>query len=87
MSEREKIVRAPELQEWIGLSRSTVWRLVKAGEFPAPIRLHGNAVAWREQDVNEWIKSRPLATTEQESGGDEANQHQTRSTGGRNDDE
>ncbi|MFM0752606.1 AlpA family phage regulatory protein [Paraburkholderia strydomiana] len=71
MSEREKIVRAPELQEWIGLSRSTVWRLVKVGEFPAPIRLHGNAVAWREQDVNEWIKSRPLATTEQENGSDE----------------
>lgn len=67
MSEREKIVRAHELQEWIGLSRTTVWRLIKLGDFPAPIRLHGAAVAWRECDINEWLNTRPLAT-EQEKG-------------------
>lgn len=44
------------------LSRSTVWAMVKDGEFPAPVRLSARRVAWRRADVDEWVSSRSPAT-------------------------
>jgi prophage regulatory protein len=45
----------------------TLWRLEKAGKFPARRRLGMNSVAWLEEDVNTWIASRPAIG--QSSGG------------------
>ncbi|MDE0133136.1 MAG: AlpA family phage regulatory protein [bacterium] len=47
-----------------GLSRTTLWRLRRTGEFPAPVRLGGDAsraVGWLRSDIEEWILSRPAA--------------------------
>lgn len=38
-------------------SRSTIWRRVRAGNFPQPLRI-GNLTRWREDDVLEWLESR-----------------------------
>jgi len=48
--------------EATGLSRMTLWRLEKAGHFPARRRLGPNSVAWLESDVTAWIESRPRAS-------------------------
>ena len=45
----------------IRLSRTSLWRMVKAGDFPAPIRLSARAVGWRVGDVQRWLESRPAA--------------------------
>lgn len=50
-----KILRTKAVCERIGLSRTTLWRRVRGGEFPAPLRLGANAVGWREQVVEEWL--------------------------------
>ena len=55
-----KIFRLPGVVERTGLSPATVWRLVRAGRFPAPIRLGVRAVGWRRADIQTWVASRPV---------------------------
>lgn len=45
-----------------GLSRSTIWRRVRAGTFPAPISLGENSVGWPSNVIADWIASRPAVT-------------------------
>lgn len=33
------------------LSKSTIYRLIKDGKFPAPIKIAKKRVAWREEDI------------------------------------
>lgn len=42
-----------------GLSRTTLWRRIRAGTFPAPIQLGENSVGWPEHIVTDWIATRP----------------------------
>jgi prophage regulatory protein len=42
-----------------GLSRMTIWRLERAGEFPRRRQLGARSVAWLQSEVEEWIESRP----------------------------
>ena len=42
-SERQ-ILRVADLQAQLRLSRTTIWRLRRADEFPQPIRLSANAL-------------------------------------------
>jgi prophage regulatory protein len=44
-----------------GLSRMTIWRLERAGEFPRRRQLGARSVAWLQSDVEQWIESRPVA--------------------------
>jgi prophage regulatory protein len=39
-------------------SSSTLWRTVKAGTFPEPIKLSTRVTAWRVGDVRAWIKAK-----------------------------
>ena len=41
----------------IPVSSSTLWRMVKNGSFPKPIKLSARTSAWRVEDVREWIES------------------------------
>ena len=42
-----------------GLSKSTLYRLIKLGHFPQPLRLTQRAVRWRREEVDEWLLHRP----------------------------
>ena len=53
-----RILRFPEVRRRVGLSRSTMWRLIRRGEFPANIRLTDSAVGWREDQVDAWLRQR-----------------------------
>lgn len=53
-----KLLRKPAVLERVPWSDTTLWRQVKAGNFPAPIKISANAVAWREADVEQWIADR-----------------------------
>jgi len=52
------IIRLKELTKWLQISRSFVYAQIKNGNFPLPIRLGQRAVAWRIQDVKNWIDTR-----------------------------
>ena len=56
------LIRAKRLRtEFVPLSRTQLWRLVRAGEFPKPVRLSKNAVAWRRDEVEAWVRQRERA--------------------------
>ncbi len=58
-----KLLRIKQVMEATGLSRMTLWRLEKAGDFPIRRRLGSNSAAWLESDIAAWIESRPRANT------------------------
>jgi prophage regulatory protein len=51
--------RLPTVLAATGLGRSTVYRLIAAGSFPAPVRLGPRALGWRWSDLDQWTRSRP----------------------------
>ncbi len=55
---RLKLLRFPAIRERTGLSRTTIWRLERRGDFPKHRRISTNAVAWVEEEVLSWIRSR-----------------------------
>jgi prophage regulatory protein len=36
-------------------SKTTIYRLVRAGQFPKPIRISTRRVGWLIQDLNDWV--------------------------------
>jgi prophage regulatory protein len=58
----DRLLRFPAVRERTGLSRSTIWRLERRGEFPKHHRIAPNIVAWRESDVSRWIELRTNAS-------------------------
>jgi prophage regulatory protein len=56
-----KILRRRAVVERVGLSSTTIWRLVRAGRFPAPVQLSAQAIGWREHDIEAWLTSREVS--------------------------
>lgn len=48
----------------ITFTRVHLNRLIKAGDFPAPVRLGGNSIAWVESEIEDWA-ARKAASREQ----------------------
>jgi prophage regulatory protein len=40
------------------ISRSTIWRWLKNGKFPRPVKLGAASTRWRISDLEEWERSR-----------------------------
>jgi prophage regulatory protein len=53
-----RLIRMKELPGIVGYKPWSIYRLIRAGEFPRPVKLGLRAVAWRESDINEWIATR-----------------------------
>lgn len=57
-----KIVRLPAVVQQTGLSRSSIYALIKAGSFPAPISLGTRAIGWLADEVDKWVQGRVEVT-------------------------
>ena len=53
-----RMLRIVEVSRRIGLCRSSVWRMVKDGQFPPPRQLSSRAVGWLDAEIGEWLTSR-----------------------------
>jgi prophage regulatory protein len=53
-----KIIRKRAVEDRTGYSYTTIWRLERAGKFPARIQLGPAAIGWFEDEVDAWVKSR-----------------------------
>ena len=60
MSE-QRILRCAEVTRRTSLSKASVYRLLRAGDFPQPVRLGQRAVGWRAEEIDEWLASRERA--------------------------
>ena len=59
-----RFIRLPEVIHVAGMSRSQVYRLVAAGQFPQPVKLGQSASAWIEAEVAQWCADRIAASRE-----------------------
>jgi prophage regulatory protein len=57
-------LRFAEVRKRVGLSRSTIWRLEKRGLFVKRRQLSANRVAWPEDEIEAWLRSRCCAAAE-----------------------
>lgn len=51
-----KLIRNADVLAITGLSRSTIHRLKKSGDFPEPVQLNSRAIFWFEDEVKEWAR-------------------------------
>lgn len=63
-SSRLPILRIADVARTVGLSRSTLWRMLKNGQFPQPRHVSAHAVGWLEQEVEDWVMRRGVAAPE-----------------------
>lgn len=54
-----KILRKKDVVKRVGLSSVSVWRLEKNGDFPQRVKLGERCVGWHEEDIDDWLASRP----------------------------
>jgi len=55
----QKLLRLKEVEELVGLTESSIYRLMKRGAFPSQVAAGGRSVAWVEDRVLEWLAARP----------------------------
>ena len=55
MREPDRIVRLKTVLSRTGLSRSTIYRKIAEGTFPAQLKISTNGTGWHESDINRWI--------------------------------
>ena len=55
---RDRLIRLPEIENLIGCKKSTVYTMLKNGNFPKPIRLSARMVAWPETAVLQWVQDK-----------------------------
>ena len=53
-----KYVRLSKLIEIVPMSKATIWRKLKDGSFPQPIKLGKRITAWRMDDIAAWVAIR-----------------------------
>jgi len=53
-----EIIRPKELQNYTGLSRTTIWRLEKENKFVPKIQLTEFSIGYRRVDIDRWIDER-----------------------------
>ena len=56
-----QLLRLSDVTKLTGLSRATIYRLMKEGSFPSSKRLSERGVAWGGSDVKSCAEDRPIA--------------------------
>ncbi len=55
----DKIIRLKTVLARTGLSRSTLYRKIDEGTFPAQVKISIHGAGWHESAVNRWIANPP----------------------------
>ena len=56
--ENQRLIRRKEVQTKTGLGASSIYAMMKNGEFPKCLNLSERRVAWIESEVDQWIANR-----------------------------
>jgi prophage regulatory protein len=56
-----RLLRLPEVIKLTGLQRDSIYRSIRAGSFPKPRKITKQASAWRSDELQTWIDSRPVS--------------------------
>jgi prophage regulatory protein len=55
-------LRLPKVKAMTGLSKSSLYELIRANSFPAPVQLGPRVVAWVTSEVRQWAAERILTS-------------------------
>jgi prophage regulatory protein len=61
----EVVVRMPEVMRRVGLSKSSIYAMVTAKSFPAPIPIGPRARGWLISEISSWLSQRVAAREKQ----------------------
>ncbi|HED1836793.1 MULTISPECIES: helix-turn-helix transcriptional regulator [Hyphomicrobiales] len=56
----DRIIRMNTVLSRTGLSKSTIYRKIADGTFPAQLKISINGAGWKESDINRWVEN-PVA--------------------------
>ncbi|VXB61253.1 helix-turn-helix transcriptional regulator [Brevundimonas sp. G8] len=57
----DRLLPWPEVRKLVGFSRTTAWRMQRAGLFPGPVPVSPGRVGWWESELNAWKQERRSA--------------------------
>ena len=52
---RAEYLRLRDLLIYLNFSASTIWRKVRDGSFPKPVKLSAAVTAWKAADIRAWM--------------------------------
>ena len=55
----DRFLTRAEVERRTGMARSTLYRAMRSGAFPAPFRVGPSAVRWSEREIEAWAAARP----------------------------
>lgn len=58
----DRLLTRAQVELRTGLSRSSIYRAMREGTFPEPIKVTPRAVRWSQNELEEWLASLPRAT-------------------------
>jgi len=59
LTDPDVLLTRREVERRTGLSRSTLYRKMRTGTFPVPVKVSERAVRWRDRDIRAYVESRP----------------------------
>ena len=58
MTDKLKIIKLPKVMEMTTFCRTTIYRLIKQGEFPRQIKLAERSSGWLESEVSDYLETK-----------------------------
>lgn len=58
ISRSDRLLRRREVEKRCGLATATIYRKMRDGTFPKPIKVGARAVRWHESEIEQWISER-----------------------------
>lgn len=53
-----QLLRMSQVRESVGLSKTQLYRLIAAGQFPQQIKIGSRASGWLLEEVDQWVQAR-----------------------------
>ena len=61
MTGTEILMTRHDVERRCSLDRSTIYRLMRKGKFPVPLRIGDKNVRWKASEIEDYLNTRPRA--------------------------
>ena len=62
MTDSDRLLRRTDVEKMFRFSTATIYRLMRVGKFPRPVKVGARAVRWRQSDLDEFLDNCPRST-------------------------
>ena len=59
-----QLLKLTQVEQRVGLKHSAIYRLMRAGRFPEPLKISSRCVRWRSDEIDAWVDALPRASGE-----------------------